>query len=767
MNRWKIIAALATTASSLASTAAWSQAAPATQPSEAATEDESGVDDIIVTAQRREETLQRVPIAVSAITGDDLRAAGAQTIEGLQSSVPNLNIGQNNGVARITIRGVGLDNNSPSAEGSIAFHLDGVYVQRSQAALAGLFDLARVEVLRGPQGTLYGRNATGGSINVITARPTNEFSGYIRASYGSRNQIGLEGAASGALIDDAVLARVSFRVTDRDGYGRNIVTGRQIDDLSEYSLRGQLQFNASDRFNILLTGDYTQGDDRSGIYHLLGRSVPTSPLVGVLLGGTVPTNPRDIASRIDPSSDREFWGINATATFYINDDMILKSITAFRNTRYLLSNSSLDPSSLTLFPVLQSEDADQFSQELQFNGRAGAFSWVSGLYYFHERNNAVVGGPVSAALGGGPASVYLAGYYGGTFLETDAYAAFGELTYAFSDQFSITGGLRYSNERKTVLDQVAFNFAALAPGNTAASLGQLTAPQASCGVGVPSIPGCDPQRSFDAFTPRVSLQYRPNSDILAYATFSRGFKSGTYNLGSVQGQPVNPETIDSYEVGLKTTLANGLLRANISAFHYDYTDLQVSKVVLTQLRLENAATARIRGVELELTARPSSALRFDASLAYLDARFRNYISADPTRPAGQPGVVDNVGSPAFNLAGNRLPQSPRWSGRFAAEYTIPVGSGELELRGDVSWSSRSYFSAFNLDSVSRPSMTQLGGALTYQFANKRTRLALTGRNLTNQTRFTNGFVATVFTGAPVLGFLNEPRSIVLSVEHRF
>ncbi len=751
---------LMATASVLAVPQAYAQSAPD------ADSDGAGVDEIIVTAQKKSESLQRVPLAVSAVSGDDLRASGAQNLEGLQSSVPNLNIGQNNGVARITIRGIGLDNNSPSAEGSIAFHLDGVFVQRSQAALAGLYDLERVEVLRGPQGTLYGRNATGGSINVITAKPTDTFEGYVRGSFGNRDNIGFEGAVSGPL-GDSIRARLSFKTSDRDGYGRNIITGTQIDDLKERSVRGQLLFLGGEKFDFLVSADYTRGDDRSGVYHYAGQTSSGIPLTGAALGGITATNPRDIASRFDPSADREFWGVSGTATYNINDDLSLKSITAYRKSSYFLRNSSLDPSSLSLFPVLQYENAKQVSQELQFVGSAGALDWILGAYYFNERNTAIVGGPLSAALGGGPAPVYLAGYYGGTSLETDAYAAFGQATYALTDQFSATVGLRYSSERKEALDQVAFNFGALAPSTTADSLSALSAPQATCGVNVPSIPGCQPSKRWNALTPRFTLEYKPSAQTLAYATFSKGFKSGTYNLGSVQGTPVDPEKIDSYEVGLKSTFADGRIRANLSGFYYDYTDLQVSKVVLTQLRLENAATARIKGVELELTAKPVEALKIDASIAYLDARFRDFISADPTRPTGEPGVVDNVGRPAFNLRGNRLPQAPKWSGRIAAEYAAELGEGDIVFRADLTSSSRSYFTAFNLDNVSRRTMTQVGGSISYRFGDGKTQIAVTGRNLTDQTKFTNAFAATVFTGAPILGFLNEPRSVVFSIERAF
>jgi iron complex outermembrane recepter protein len=633
--------------------------------------------------------------------------------------------------------------------------------------LAGLFDIERVEVLRGPQGTLYGRNATGGSINVITAKPSRDFEGFGRLTLGTYGTVIAEGAVSGSLVDDTILGRLAFKTSDHDGYGRNLVTGNDIDNLKERSVRGQLQFLFSDRFDVLVAADYTEGDDRSGVYHFAGRSALGAPPIGVVYGGFVAQNIRDIAGRRDPQSRRRFWGASGTATYRVTDDIAVKSITAFRRTIYHLTNTSLDPSSLSLFPVQQREAADQFSQELQLTGSSRLIDWVAGLYYFRESNDAIVGGPVSAGLLGANPNVFLRGYFGGTNLTTNAYAAFGQVKYRFGSGFAATIGMRYSSEKKSVLDQAAFDLANPAPSNAAADLALLAPPQATCGVGVPSIPGCQPSRRWTAFTPKITLEYELPGSVLAYAGYSRGFKSGTYNLGSVQGTPVDPEDVDAYEAGLKATFLGGAVRANLASFYYKYKNLQVSKVVLTQLRLENAATATIKGIELELTARPTEGLRIDASAAFLDAKFDSFVSVDPTRPAGDGITTDSTNAAAFNLAGKTLPQSPKFSGRLGLDYTVPIGAGELSLRGDVTHASRAFFTAFNLDQVSRSEMTQLGAGVSYLFGDRKTRLSVTGRNLTDQTRVTNAFVATVFTGAPQLGFLNEPRVVTISIERRF
>ena len=723
---------------------------------------------VLVTAQKREQSLQDVPIAVSAVSGTELRSSGVQTIEQMQSMVPNLNIGQNNGVARVTVRGVGLDNNSPSAEGSIAFHSDGVFIQRSQAALAGLYDLERVEVLRGPQGTLYGRNATGGSINVVTAKPTEDFSGYGLVSYGTDSALNLEGAVSGSLIEDLVLGRLSVKSSEHDGYGKNIITGTEIDDLQERSVRGQLQFLFGEDFDVLLIGDYTTGDDRSGMYHFGGFANPALPVPGLLAGGVVANDPRDVANRLDPNSEREFWGLSSTATWEISNNLTLKSITAYRHTEYFLHNTSLDATSLALFPILQDESANQFSQEVQLNGRFGDFEWITGLYYFREKNKAVAAGPLSLALLGGAPEDFLSGYYAGSWLKTDAVAAFGEASYQLTDRLGVTVGARFSREEKTVLDEQAFDFANVALSDRADSLDLLATPTFICGEALSTIPSCEPSHSWDSFTPKVAVEYDLDDLGLLYANFSRGFKSGTYNLGSVQGAPVDPEEVDAFEIGAKLSPLNGRLRANLAAFLYDYQDLQVSKVVTTQLRLENAATAKIQGLEAELSAQLSPSLRIDGAIGYLDAKFDSFISVDPTRPDGDGVTLDPAtGQPAFNLEGNRLPQAPEFSGRLSFEYQTDIRDFELTLRGNVSHSTQAYFTAFNQENISRPDLTTLGASASLLLPDGRTRLSITGRNLTDETEMTNAFVATVFTGAPILGFLNEPRSVAVSLEHSF
>ena len=309
----------------LPSVAQAQSAPPASSPSEpvatngAKNNETQASDDIVVTAQRREESLQNIPVAITALRADDLQKRGLTSIADVASMVPSLVVGEQIGRGRITLRGIGIDNISTGSEASVTLSSDGVFYSRSAAALAGMFDIERIEVLRGPQGTLYGRNATTGSVNIITKKPTRDFEGNVAATIGNYNTLDLEAAAGGP-ISDTLSARFSFKRQRHTGYGRNLVTGSEIDDKDSQAARAQLLFEPSNRLSILLGGDYYHSDDNNGTYHGLGPSAETAPGVtriptGLLIpGGFLPSNPRDIAAATDPSLTNRFYGARFDTT---------------------------------------------------------------------------------------------------------------------------------------------------------------------------------------------------------------------------------------------------------------------------------------------------------------------------------------------------------------------------------------------------------------------------------------------------------------------
>lgn len=742
----------ATAADQASTTSATAAATPPSDPG-----------DIIVTAQRRAERLQRVPIAVSAITGDDLAQVGVTDINGLAPRVPSFNMGQQVGGAKITIRGIGLDTLTTGAESPVAFHQDGVFIQRTAAAVASFFDIQRVEVLRGPQGTLYGRNATGGAINVITRDPTADLDGYLRLTVGNYDYISTEGAIGGQLAE-GVRMRIAFRTGDRDGFGKNIVTGNKIDNEHERAIRGKLEFLPTDKLTILLEGDYTHANDRNnGSWHYYGQGAPNPVPLGVVFGGVLPTSIRDIATEYDPYRKLDAEGVAATISYDLGF-ATLKSITAWRHTQWR-SRLDLDATSFQLFsPMDFYENSHQFSQEIDLAGSSRNTNWVAGYFHFNEHDVGITSAPIWNGLFLPPALAFVSqGYYAGSYIQTAADAAFAQVTQHLTQQLSVTVGGRYSTERKSVVDQQAIDL--FTP--VANPIRPIFNPAAGieCSAQVQSLPICVPSKRWSAFTPKVGVEYQLSPATMVYASATKGFRSGIYSLGAVQA-PVDPEFVWSYEIGLKSRMFDNRLRANLAGFYYDYTNLQVTKAAGTQTVMENAATARVYGLEAEITAQPVRAVQFDFTGSYLNAKFTKYVSADPARPLGDGHTLDK-GVPAFDLSGNTLPQSPKVSFLAGAQYDLGTTYGKFTLRGEVNYTSRVYFSAFNRPEVSVASKTRLNAYLNFVTTDGKWNISLVGRNLANKVAATNAYVTTALVGYIINANIEQPRTITLSVGYNF
>ena len=705
--------------------------------------DDASSGDIVVTAQRRSESVQRIPIAVSAVGGDALQSRGVTSLAAIGASVPGLNVSEQVGQARLTLRGIGVDNISTGAESSVAFNQDGVFFSRSAAALASFYDVDRVEVLRGPQGTLYGRNATGGSVNILTNRPTDEYHGGVSLTVGNRDTIISEGFVNGGLASN-VSGRLSFQTQYHAGYGKNLVTGSDIDNKSSQAVRGQILFAPDARLSILVGADYYSSNDRSNTYHYFGPGGFTpsgQPVVptGLLVGGFAARNERDIASANDPRSKAEFYGGRIDVNYQLSDSVGLRSLSAYRRSDYQV-RSDVSPISVELFPINVSEKSDQFTQELQLNVDTATNKLVTGVFYMHETIDGSLAGPLSLLAVGGP-PILVQGFFAGGRLKTDAAAAFAQDTYSVTDRFRVTLGGRYSWERKSVNDQSDFDFSRpYLPTN------------------VPLTPRHVDDARFHSVTPKVGLDFDLARRTLLYASFSKGFKSGTYNLGST-GPALRPEKVDAYEIGLKSTLFDGALRANLAGFYYDYSDLQVGKVQNQLVVLENAATARIYGIEGEFTAKPVRDLTLSLNASWLHARFLDYVTVDQARPAGDGRTIDaGSGLPAFDLRGNTLPQSPNYTIDLAAEYIAHLLGGGLTLRGESNWSDRVYFSPFNRDELSQRPTSVQNAFVTFEPSGEEWRLSLFVRNIGDKTIRSAGQVATALLGSPLIGFVKPPRT---------
>nr|WP_087574655.1 TonB-dependent receptor [Sphingomonas sp. CDS-1] len=732
----------------------------------------SDLAEIVVTAQKRSESLQKVPLAVTAVTAADLDRSGIRDLQGVVSSVPNLNLGTQLGMAKVALRGIGLENISAGAEGSIAFHVNGVFLSRSVSALASFYDVQQVEVLRGPQGTLYGRNATGGSINITTRKPTQELSGYFNLTGGNYGRVTTEGAVSGAIVPGVLAARLAFQTQNHDGYGKNIITGNEVDNLNSRAVRGTLLFTPTERLTVDITADYFRKRDHSGAYHQTGGagfSAPGVPItrLGIALGGLSPTRARDVSSEVDPSHYLRLWGVSGKVTYDLTDGISLNSLTAYRST-VNRSATDLDGTDLLLVKQFLNEDAKQFSEELQLTGKTDRLNWLLGLYYFNENDHGVVADPLNPAK-----TIFFifpdmltTGFLGAGRIKTDAVAVFGQASYEIVDNLRLTLGARYSSEKKTDHDELAFDI--FTP-----YVGQFATPSTIL----------DRSKRFKSFTPRIALDYQATPDVLLYASWSRGFKAGTYSLGA--GTPaVDPEKVSAFEGGIKSQLWDRRLRLNLAGFYYDYKDLQIGKVVGTTnatLVLENAATATIYGAEAELQAKISSRFDIDANASWLHARFDSYVSADPARPFGDGATfVDALGKylpgatastpgaiPAFNLRGNSLSQSPKFTAFLGAQYHVPSSLGEFTLRGEVAWRDRVYFTPFNLKYISQAPNAKVNLFLNWASNDAHWTGSLFVKNVANKTVVGNSLVSSSVVGFPLNGFLEDPRTYGLTLGYKF
>lgn len=781
------------------------------------------LDEVIVTAQKREQSLQDVSAAVSAVTVDRLQMAQINNLSDLQLIVPSITLGNDFNMAKLFVRGVGANTSTTGSETGVAVHVDGVVIARAEAQLTSLFDLDRVEVLRGPQGTLYGRNATGGSINMITAKPTDELEAYGQVKLGNYSALTTEGAISGP-ITDSIRARVAFKTEDRGGFGMNPVTGSDVDDLNRRMARMHLQFLASDSVDFLLTGEWFRQDDASGALKFWRESFIGVPrLVALGIGGYA-TNPRDLASEVDPHTDTETWSITGVANWRVNDSITISNIFNYRDFETSITqdlDSSAIVNSLTTTgaaTTVQRRDVSskQYSDELQFKYASDWLNGVLGFFYFHERQRPIdtvglgayygmasnVGAiqtrpiirdnaapPNPALIGSIPlAEVYELCGIDPTAVQgvaapkrvciksnlgTDAWAVFGQFVFNFGklseslDSFSLKLGGRYSHEKRD-----SANPAVIIAGGGAGPIVQNTTAATFR------------EKTFKDFTPEAGFEWRPTDDVMVYYTYSEGFKAGAGENAAGSTIIVDPESILNHEAGLKSSWLDNRLAINLAAFTYKLHGLQINKTVGGgpagfSTIFENAAETSADGVELEFFAAVTEGLRASGALSYIDSQFDDFLTQDPLdprnvssgTPAGNPATdfIPPSGAPAIQLAGNPTRNSPKWAWNFHAEWDIPglgmPGDGALTLSGDVSHKSAIYFTEFFRLLEGSRAYTMFDAALSYTSGDERITASIWGKNLSNAFRPTSTFALST---ARTLGVTYlPPRTYGFSVGYRF
>lgn len=763
--RWTAIFGFLLAAASHPSLAA-AQTAAATEPGPAAdpqTDDSAGLPDIVVTAEKRSTNLQRTPLSITAVSGDQLQQQQVRTLVDVQALVPGVKIGDNNGYAQITVRGVGVSGFHPASDSAVAVNVNDVYIARPIAQLTSMFDVSSLEVLRGPQGTLYGRNATAGAVNITTTRPTDQWSGFVRGAYGNFNAVNLEAAVGGPIAGDTLMVRLAGFVDKNDGRARNLVTGTGVDDRNARGLRATLLFAPTSSFKATLIGEHYFERDHANARHYFGAdrdiggpgvypALPTSQT----LGGFVAPDLKDIAAGIDPQFRLVTTGITGILE-WSRGPISVKSITGWRKT-HSDQMSALDGGSVLVMFNHTGEKADQLSEELQLHYDTSRLHVTGGLYYFNEKDFATPGAVyVNKGIFGQTAGQFAVVLSQAGRLRTDAYAAFGQASYEIANGLTITAGLRYSKEKKHLVSYNKLDLSLSRP--------YIYNPNDPFFDPTPLPPAAfvaNPDATFNSVTPKFSLSYQATPRLLFYATYAKGFKSGNYD--TIDPSPAyGPEKLTDYEGGIKFSSADNRLRVNLSAFLYDYTDLQVAQVVNIATITSNAGRSRVYGGELEAMFAPNSDFTIGLNLAYLHARYRQYSGPDGARPLL---VTANRLPINVDFSGNSLNNSPDFTAHAFVEKRWSAFTGKIALRVESDYSSKVYFTPGNYALLSQPAFAKANAFLSYADS-KGWRISAFVRNLTDKITRTSGNVNAALNGAAIEGSIAPPRTYGIELGYKF
>jgi iron complex outermembrane recepter protein len=798
-----------------------------TAPQAAEIADDGSIGEIIVTAQKRSENVQSVPISITAFTAESLASRGISDVTAMGNLAPNVSLDAgtpfsgSSSVLSAFIRGIGQNDFAFNLDPGVGVYLDGVYLARSVGANQDLLDVERVEILKGPQGDLFGRNTIGGAISIVTRRPAKQFGGKLEVTAGRFNRIDVKGAVN-IPISDTVFTSVSFATKNNGGYQKLInfpgfASGKIADAFpsfgtkhpnsfggeSQYSLRGKLLWEATPDLSVTLTGDYlrqnnngvastvikthTNPADPSNVFGplyngCLAGALPPFALAGVCnnilfgtsLGGLGLTNPSLFygdqfkSSNIDQTyaTGNSFSRLRNYGGSLVLDWELgaaqLKSVTGYRELHW---QSAQDEDGSPL-PILQTSfdmNQKQFSQELQLTGKAmqDRLTYVLGLYYFSESGN--LHDLVTFPAG-------LLQIDGQNFLGTKNYAAFAHLNYKISDTLSLTLGGRYTHENKrfTGLQRDANGFFYKMNGyytvNSASQAALCSAGQAAPSlIGIPAGVFCYPnpavptqvyplapaggfRKSFNNFSPKIGLEFKPAEGVMIYGSYSQGYKTGGWTTRLTAPQPAgtpapsfDPEKATTWELGVKSEFADRKAQLNLSSFYTKYKGIQLNFQVSTSPTLQNAGTAEIYGFEAEFLARPIPDLTLSAGVGFTHARYTE-LSPFVT------GVTLN----------SRLPKTPEWKFTFSPQYRIDLGgSGDVMLSADYTHTSALFNDTENSPLIARPMTDMLNSSITYRAPGKNWELAFGVTNLTNERYLTTG--QGQIAGGVTYGTYNRPR----------
>lgn len=681
------------------------------------------LEEIVVTAQRRTSTLLEAPIAVSAFDANEIERRQSFNVVDIVNNVPNLignnNIGQGTATT-VFLRGVGTTESIVTVDPGLGFYIDDVYIARQGVNNFSLFDVERVEVLRGPQGTLYGRNTNAGAIKVVTKKPSDEreFAGEL--SYGRFDRWNAKASVNGALSDIAS-ARLTAFTQQGDGYTTNRVTGDKVNDRNTLGGRGQLRLLPTDSITWDLSIDWSRSK-QAGLY--------AKDVAGI-------TRPFDddlftVDSSIDTTNIGRTWGVASNLSWDINDEMNLQSITSWRNT-YQQWNLDLTDQPVSIFNLYTINDSDQLSQEFKLSGTAadGALDYVAGVFYFEENSFSFIGDEINLFI---TEDIRVPLPFFGRDYDVDvkSYAAFTELTYNINDSLRVIAGARFTREEKGLdLTQRVGGPVGLSSQSNVIGWDSDTLRA----LGTPT------ELEFDEFTPRLGVQYDIDEDINVYAMFTRGFKSGgwaarTNNPAEVT--PFEPEIVDNYELGLKSNLMDGQVRFNMVGFYYDYTDLFNTGTGASGNFIVATNDAEVYGVEGEVTARITENLDIFGNFGIQEGKYK--------------GVDPDL---AGTVVGDDLQRLPGFNAQAGFTYVQPVSNDwDLRVTADYNYSESHFTNLQNTPEAKSGSIDLVSAAINLEAADGSISYGVSCRNCIDDEYISQsldfrglGFI-TVYPGEP-------------------
>ncbi len=683
----------------------------------------AALEHVLVTATKSGAVdLQGVPLAITAISADELDLSGIDSIKDLPLLAPGIMVSQNASYGQIYIRGIGTNNVFIGGDPSSTVHLNGAYLARPTSVFTEFLELQRIEVLRGPQGTLYGRNSTGGTINIITLKPSDDYFSKISAELGSYDKTAISVFVNGPLGASGLAANVGVSHKQRDGYINVTYPDNaqgKLNDEDRLKIQSALTWAPSEELSIELTMDYFTGDETPPTHKPSGQT-STGGAPPASLTPTHINDPWRVALSTAPDFHEENGGANIKLEWQINQNSRLSSISSYRQLDFdLLADTDYSDRAALITAI--SEEQTQSSQEFRYNYAQGDFAFIAGLYYFEEQYESDISVQILIA----DRTVFHPRQ-----LEADASAAYIDAAWQFHPQWNASFGARYSREKKSLMGQSVITTA---------------------GSGI-ELPGNPDSESWTDFSPKVGISYQPSERLMFYASITDGFKSGGFNFSD--NQTYEPETIRSYEVGFKSEFPEQRIRLNASAFYYDYTDLQVLSFIpeAGAVRISNAADAEIRGLELELLMYLNDQWRLSANMTSLDAVYVDYL----TRRANT--LID------IEVSGNHLNSAPESSFSLVSDYTQALSGGSILYRLENFWQDTAYFTAFNDEASRQKPYNVINASIRYSVSGGQWNVQLYGKNLANKAYTT---ASQDFSPTGINELISPPRTFGIKGTFRF